>query len=259
MEEYENLINRYFQMDHVLEKISLNKPDRMTRLIWKKFNTNTELNLRNVLCTLTFNGTAIPYCSWRKMEEITTESGKEETYSRNLFEIDQLIGELKSNKYNRVRELLMIIKILGHCQGRDVRCITEWCREFSVENIQLYTSSPMFFKLKELKLSLKDVFQPKYYILKYVNKYIDYQKIDRLVLSQYIDKVECSNENELFSILLDQLEEEEIQDSIKYALTVISESDLFNCSKIEERIGEDMVFKFQIFWLGNSLKTINEN
>jgi asparagine synthetase B (glutamine-hydrolysing) len=257
-EEYENFVNRYFQSDRVLKSIADNTPSRLTKLIWKKFNPDEPITLKQLLNIFTFNGTAIPTISWKRMELITSIKGRDFVYRRNEKEISKLIVEFENRNIDSLRELLLRIKLLGHCQGKDVRCITEWCREYGMKNVQIYSASPVFLKLVKLPISFKDIYQPKYLIYNFIKKRVNYDQIDKLVQKQFDNNTEVENENELFTELLNQLDNEIVKSGIHNALTIMKMSDLFDIEHIENKAEVDKVFRLQLFWLGTSLMNLTQ-
>jgi hypothetical protein len=253
-EEYENLVNRYFQTDKVLSRLKRNSNSWLENYLWSKFNKKEKLTLKKLLSVLTFNGTCIPKFEWNKMEALTTKFGRNEVYVRNLEEIENLLSELENGRIRNVRELLLRMKLLGHCQGRDVRCITEWSREFNLSNIQIYSTAPVFMKLLNLKNTIKDINQPKFHIFQFVKRRVNYDRIDKLVQKQIFKDVETTNERELFTFLESGLDIETLNQGIKTAFEVLNKSDLFDIEAIRNLAAGDKVFSLQLFWLGRSIQ-----
>jgi len=257
-EEYENFVHRYFQSDRVIKSIAENSPSWLTKSLWKAFNPSAQLTLLNLLSVFTFNGTAIPIFEWRSMEVLANKKGQQQVYERNKKEIADLIKEYKNGNIFSLRELLIRIKLLGHCQGKDVRCITEWCREYGLKNIQVYSASPVFWKLLHLPITLKDIYQPKYLIYRFIKKRVNYDKLDKLIQKQYDNKSVVQNENELFSELVSQIDRSLVINGVQYAIEILKKSDFFNLDIIEKRAEADHVFRLKLFWLGMSLKNITQ-
>ncbi len=171
---------RYLQTGHFLRKLVKNKPSCWTRYIWKKINPDYDFTFSNLLMAYLKDDAELPVICHNKEDKY--EKCYIEEYQRFVSRLNILLEKGESPRMIMIRG-----KLLGHCQGRDVRCLTEWAKEYKMGNIQVFTSAPILSWLGSHDLGFSDIFIGKRELRKYLEKTIHYSKHKKLV-SDYRNK-----------------------------------------------------------------------
>nr|WP_321262374.1 hypothetical protein [uncultured Sphaerochaeta sp.] len=164
------LFDRLLQTGEILKSIQRGKPNALVSIMWKRLFPNYVLNVQNLLLHFLFPEVMSLIDDPIKSQDtmLLRESYKKIEDLLQLYE-----------KGETLRMILIRSKLIGHCQGRDVRCITEWSKNVGVDNIQIFTSAPLisFFGLNNL--DIRDVVRPKRLLHQYINKFLKYDKIKK--------------------------------------------------------------------------------
>ena len=254
------LLDRYFQTYRFQRRTRNDKNSLIDKIAWKKINPNKKLNVSNLLAGFILSDKVLPILDNDFVSEIVFKNEKDTYYEWVFNETNTLAKRLKTNPSENVRDLLLRTKLLGHCQGRDVRCITEWSREIGVRNCQIYATAPIFTKLSRINLNFRDIIRPKRQIYKYLKHSSQYFEIKKDMKKNNSNKsvenkYEFETEVEYLSSLYSSIEDEfNMNESINYALDILEKSGRVDINILKNKIDEDLSVKFKLGWAGKTLQ-----
>lgn len=165
---------RYLQTGGFLRKLVRNRPSWWTRYIWRKINPDYDFTFSNLLMAYLKDDAELPVICHNKNDKYEKEYINE--YQQFVSKLNVLL-----EKGETPRMIMIRGKLLGHCQGRDVRCLTEWAKECNIGNIQVFTSAPILSWLGAHDLGLLDIFVGKRELRKYLDETIGYSKLKESV------------------------------------------------------------------------------
>lgn len=171
---------RYLQTGCFLRKLVKNRPSWWTKYIWRKINPDYDFTFSNLLMAYLKDDAELPVICHNKNDKYEKEYINE--YQRFVSKLNILLEQGETPRMVMIRG-----KLLGHCQGRDVRCLTEWAKECNMGNIQVFTSAPILSWLGTHDLGFSDIFIGKRELRKYLDKTIGYSNLKKQV-SDYRNK-----------------------------------------------------------------------
>lgn len=254
--EVRELLSRYFQQSFFLNKLYNKSHNWLPLLLWKRINPSISLTVENLLNGFVSSANGMPQVEL-SIPFATTEGAKI-YHNKNIAIINELMTTLDEGITYNVRDLMLRIKLLGHCQSRDVRCITEWAKNNGLDNCQVFSSAPVFSYLTQIKMTMKDVLHPKREIQNYLDNEFDYSSLQKELDVTGFDRDTLTSENQLFNSLFNFINKnDELNKYNNIALNAIARSPLFDINKIQRDIEKDSVLKYKMIWLGITLNTMS--
>lgn len=165
---------RYVQTGSFLKKLKKGKPSWWTKIIWKRLNPDYEFTFENLLMAYMKEDCELPVICHNKNDQL--ESEYIDQYQKFVNKLSVLFERGETPRMVMIRG-----KLLGHCQGRDVRCMTEWAKECNMGNMQIFTSGPVLSWLGAHDLGFLDIFVGKRELRRYLEKTIHYSKLKNQV------------------------------------------------------------------------------
>lgn len=165
---------RYLQTGRFLRRLKNGHPAWWTKYIWNKINPDYEFNFSNLLMAYMKDDAELPIICHDKNDKL--EASYINQYQHFVSKLNVLFDRGETPRMVMIRG-----KLLGHCQGRDVRCLTEWAKKYEMGNIQVFTSGPVLSWIGAHDLGLKDIFVGKRELRKYLDRTIHYTKLKKLV------------------------------------------------------------------------------
>ena len=165
---------RYVQTGRFLKKLQKGKPSWWTKIIWRKLNPDYQFNFENLLMAYLKEDCELPIICHDKNDQLEAEYIAQ--YQEFVHKLNVLFERGETPRMVMIRG-----KLLGHCQGRDVRCMTEWAKECHMGNIQIFTSGPVLSWLGTHNLGFKDIFVGKRELRHYLEKKINYSRLKEKV------------------------------------------------------------------------------
>jgi len=161
---------RYLQTGRFLKKLQNGHPSWWTKKVWRRLNPDYDFTFSNLLMAYMKDDAELPVICHDKNDKLEAE------YIAQYQEFVERLNVLF--EHGETPRMVMIRgKLLGHCQGRDVRCLTEWAKKCGVGNIQIFTSAPILSWLGTHNLGFADIFVGKRELRRYLEKSIHYSTI----------------------------------------------------------------------------------
>ncbi|MCP3032737.1 hypothetical protein LF817_15540 [Halobacillus sp. A1] len=247
-------IMRLYSTDKFLQKVlDHNHYSKGFKRIWKYINMDLPLTRENYMATYAVKGNGYPKTIGLYVSEAANANGKKFYEGMLTSEFGKMIDLYDKKTYKTGRELLLMTKLLGYCQGEDLRAITECCRLNGISSLQIYTSAPVLPQYSNLRIGIKDIFRPKY------KTYREVKKHGLLQVREAINKEKSSentvNASQIWKIIYNILYHNlDFGECIVHAKKAMEESGMVNIEKLNSVIEKDIGIKMRVAWLGLSLK-----
>ncbi|MGP4060486.1 asparagine synthase-related protein [Halobacillus sp. H74] len=247
-------IMRLFSTDKFLQNVlDHNHYSKFFKLIWKNINKDLPLTRENYIAHYAVKGNGYPKTVGLFVSEAANENGKKFYTEKLTSEFGKLIALYDKKTYKTGRELLLVSKLSGYCQGEDQRAITEACRLNGISSFQIYTSAPILPQYNNLRLGIKDIFRPKYKTYREVNENGLMQ--ERESINKETNSKNTVNASQVWQIIYNILDHKlDFTECIIYARKAMDESGMVNIEELKSVMEKDIGIKMRVAWFGLSLK-----